>query len=558
MSESVHFIGVDVGTGSARAGLFDRRGRLIGRGEREIRMWEPRVDFAEQSSEDIWTAVSSAVRTAIDRSTVDPGSIAGIGFDATCSLVVLDAEDRPVTVSPSGADRRNIIVWMDHRAIEEAREIDRTDHRVLRHVGGSVSPEMQSPKLLWLKRNLPETWERAAGFFDLADFLTYRATGDPTRSLCTTVCKWTYMGHEADDLDETGWIDDYWRAIGLADLVDEGFSRIGRRIRPLGAPVGEGLTEPAARDLGLRTDTSVSVSAIDAHAGGIGILGSPEGPADGEAGVQAASGLEQRLALIGGTSSCHMAVSTEPRFIDGVWGPYYSAMIPEMWLTEGGQSATGALIDHVIFSHARSTELEERAEDADRTVYELLNARVDRLSENEPFRARLTRDLHVLPYFHGNRSPRSDPSLTGMISGLRLSDSIDELARLYLATIQAVAHGTRHIVDTLNEAGYRIETIVATGGGTKNPLFLREHADVTGCRIVLPSEREAVLLGSAMLGAVASGERESVLEAASAMSGVGRVIEPTGGDVKRYHDAKHAVFHRMYEHQMEYRARMNE
>src|SRR5207302_2172867 len=112
-----------------------------------------------------------------------------------------------------------------------------------------------------------------------------------------------------------------------------------------------------------------------------------------------------------------------------------------------------------------------------------------------------------------NRSPRADPSLAGMISGLRLSDSLDDLALLYLATIQAIAHGTRHIVATMNAHGYRIDTILACGGGTKNPVFLREHADATGCRVVLPREPEAVLLGAAMLGAVASGDQPSVLAA---------------------------------------------
>ncbi len=92
-----------------------------------------------------------------------------------------------------------------------------------------------------------------------------------------------------------------------------------------------------------------------------------------------------------------------------------------------------------------------------------------------------------------------------MVSGLSLADSLDALARLYLATIQAVAHGTRHIVDVLRAGGYRIDTILACGGGTRNEVFLREHADATGCRIVLPAEPEAVLLGSAILGAVAAG-----------------------------------------------------
>ncbi len=550
-----YFIGVDVGTGSARAGVFDSQGRMRVDARHPIRKWEPEVDFAEQSSEDIWQACAHAVRTSIDQAGISPQQVAGIGFDATCSLVVVDEAGDPVTVSPTGDPQRNVILWMDHRAIEEAGLINHTGHEVLDYVGGRISPEMEPPKLLWLKNHLPESWAAAGDFFDLADYLAYRATGQTERSLCTTVCKWTYQGHQASDFGMDGWSDDFWEEIGLGDLPAEGYRRIGRSIRPLGESAGDGLTSEAADDLNLRPGTAVAVSAIDAHAGGIGLLGSS---VDGETAAGSTGGIpfNRRLALIGGTSSCHMAVSDEPRFIDGVWGPYYSAMVPEMWLNEGGQSATGALIDHVIDSHVRSAELEEEAEDTASTVYELLNQTVERLGESESFPARLTRELHVLPYFHGNRSPRADASLRGMISGLRLSDSREELALMYLATIQAIAHGTRHIIDQMNEAGYEIETIIAAGGGTKNPLFLREHADVTGCQIVLPREPEAILLGSAMLGAVAGGEYGSVVDAMKGMSGTGSVIEPAGGAVASYHDSKHRVFHRMYEHQLEYRRMM--
>jgi FGGY-family pentulose kinase len=294
------------------------------------------------------------------------------------------------------------------------------------------------------------------------------------------------------------------------------------------------------------------VALIDAHAGGIGLLGTGTADEWGEPGDR----FNHRLALIGGTSSCHMAVSAEPRFIEGVWGPYYSAMIPGMWLTEGGQSATGALIDHVIRSHARAPELEEEAERRGTSVHGVLEERVASLSRSAPFAAALTRDLHVFPDFHGNRSPRADPSLRGMISGLKLSATVDSLALLYLATVQAVAHGTRHIIDQLNASGYRIDTMVASGGDTKSELFVREHADVTGCRIILPREEEAVLLGGAMLAAVAAGDQPSVVHAMAQMSGTGRVVEPAGGEVAAYHERKRAVFHRMHEDQLAYRGLM--
>jgi FGGY-family pentulose kinase len=252
-----------------------------------------------------------------------------------------------------------------------------------------------------------------------------------------------------------------------------------------------------------------------------------------------------------------MAVSREPRFIEGIWGPYFSAMVPGMWLSEGGQSATGALIDHIVFSHSCAAQLEKDARSSGKTVYELLNTRLEALSDDLPFAALLARQRHVLPYHHGNRSPRADASLRGMASGLRLNSSVDELALQYLATIQAIAYGTRHIIEQMNRNGYRIAAIFACGGGTKNPVFLREHADATGCRLVLPGEPEAVLLGAAILGAVASGKYKSVLEAMASMNQSGEIIEPARNDIRRFHEAKYRVFLKMYEDQMSYRKLMS-
>jgi FGGY-family pentulose kinase len=546
------FLGIDVGTGRARAGIFDPSGRRLGTGVCPIQIFRPREDFVEQSSEDIWQACGKAVRLALLEAEIgasDTGRIKGVGFDATCSLVAVDEDDQPVTVSPSGRDDQNVIVWMDHRAMEEAAGINATQHDVLKYVGGTISPEMETPKLLWLKKHLPKSWARAARFFDLPDFLTYRATTIDTRSLCTTVCKWTYLGHEG----EAGrWDEGFFRQVGLGDLADSKFSRIGKVVRPMGERIG-GLSSKAAEELGLSPGTPVAVSIIDAHAGGLGLLGVP---VDGTPPTEAS--LEQRLALIGGTSSCHMAVSSAPKYIPGIWGPYRSAMVPGMWLTEGGQSATGALIDHTIHSHARGAELVEQAKRENTSVYALLNARLEALAKREKcsFAGELTRDLHVLPDHHGNRSPRADPTLRGMISGLKLSDTVDSLAVLYLATVQAIALGTRHIIEAMNAKGYGIRTVIACGGDTKNPVFVREHAEATACSIVLAKEPEAVLLGSAMLGAVASGSYPSLLAAMAAMNEAATVVEPSGGDVARFYDAKYRVFQRMHDDQLAYRATM--
>ncbi len=533
------FVGIDVGTGSARAGVFTRDGRSLGQHAVPIRMSNPHPGHVEQSTTDIWAAICSAVRQAMAAS--GEVRVAGIGFDATCSLAAVDASGAPVAVGDGGDDDFNVIVWMDHRAGEQAARINAGGHDVLRYVGGGVSLEMETPKLLWLRENLPRCWQRTARFFDLPDYLTWRATGADTRSLCSTVCKWTYLGHERR------WDEAYFRAIGLGALADEGFERIGREVLPIGAPVGGGLDARAAAELGLPVGTPVGTSAIDAHAGGIGTIGVA---LDG-AGEPDDAALLRRIALVGGTSSCHMAVSLDPSFVPGVWGPYASAMVPGLWLNEGGQSAVGSLIDHLIRTHAAYPALAE----AGGSIYETLNARLAALAEAEPHPAAITRDLHVEPDFLGNRSPRADPTLRGMISGLTLSASADDLARLYLATIQAIAYGTRHIIETLNAHGYRIDTILASGGGTKNPVFLREHADATGCRIVLAAEPEAVLLGAAILGVVAAGSAPDLRQAMSSMTRPGRILAPDPG-VRAYHDAKYAVFKRMHADQLAYREMM--
>ncbi len=533
------YIGIDVGTGSARAGLFSVDGQLLANEKRDITMWKPQPDFVQQSSDDIWTSICHCVKAVVDASGVAPEQIKGLGFDATCSLVVLDEDHRPLTVSPDNAPGQNIIVWMDHRAQEDADFINDLKHEVLEYVGGRISPEMETPKLRWLKRNMPETWSRAKHFFDLPDFLTFRATGDATRSLCSTVCKWTYLGHEStDSVPGTGkWDRSYFEQIGLEDLVEEDFRRLGTKVRPMGEAIGQGLTPQAAQEFGLVAGTAVGGSIIDAHAGGIGMIGVKidEEPV----------AFDKRLALIGGTSSCHMAVSQESRFIDGIWGPYYSAMIPDLWLNEGGQSATGALVDHIIFNHHQSNELLVQAKQQGMTPYEWLNHRLVKLAGDQPL-STVGANLHVCPYFHGNRSPRADATLRGMVSGLKLSNTLDDLACLYLATVDAIAYGTRHIIESMNDAGYSIDTIIACGGGTKNPVFMQEHADITGCRIVLPEEEEAVLVGAAILGAVASGAFSTIPEAMVAMSRIGRIIEPNVSIKTNLHDKKYLAFHELY------------
>src|SRR5438270_4599 len=106
------FIGVDVGTADVRAGIFDSGGALLATARRPIAVWHEAGDIVEQSSSDIWDACARAVRAAMATAGLRPQAVKGVGFDATCSLVMLDPAGNPLTVSPSGDPERNVIVWM--------------------------------------------------------------------------------------------------------------------------------------------------------------------------------------------------------------------------------------------------------------------------------------------------------------------------------------------------------------------------------------------------------------------------------------------------------------
>jgi len=518
-----HVIGVDVGTGSARAGLFDLNGRMLASAKRDITLFHEAGSIVEQSSAEIWAAVCAAVREVVAASGIDPASVAGLGFDATCSLVVLGEGGRPLPVGPSEDPDRNIIVWMDHRAVPQAERINALGPDVLRYVGGRISPEMETPKILWLKENRPQIFDTTWQFFDLADFLTWRATGDLSRSTCTVTCKWTYLAHEKR------WDASYFHQIGLGALADEGFARIGQVIVEPGSAVGQGLTAAAAEELGLTAGTAVAAGLIDAHAGGIGTVGIGAGP-------------QANLGYVFGTSSCTMTSTSEPAFVPGVWGPYYSAMVPGMWLNEGGQSAAGAAIDHLLSFHPAAAEARELSKRNGVPLPVLLADMAAQKAGQPSDAVKLVAGLHVVPEFLGNRAPFADPHARAVIAGLDMERDIDSLVWLYVAGLCGIGYGLRQIIDTQADAGVTVENIVISGGAGQHGFVRQLLADASGKPVMATTAEEPVLLGAAILGAVAGGLFTDMRAAMTKLSAAEVTYQPTQDMVADLHAKRYGGF----------------
>lgn len=506
----------------------------------------------------------------------------------------MDHHGQPQSIDPESNftnDEWNIILWADHRAIDQAKLINDTQyHLVLQYVGNTISPEMQMPKTLWLKENLPiDKWNRIGHLMDLPDFLTYRATGSLARSTCSLTCKCSYLPHGVNnsnnnnnDGEKGGWDATYFKKIGLECLIEEKWKKLGgyynndddipeddrHIVHYAGDYVGNGLTEIAAMELGLKKGTPVGSAVIDAYAGAIATLGASSSSSEYQSQQQQQNenqnnNLSTRLAIICGTSSCHIAMSPNPIFVPGIWGPYHSVLLPNMWCAEGGQSSTGQLIDYILQTHPSIQEAKEQASVKGLNIYSYLNQHLKSLQQKKGLNhlELLTQKLHIYPDFHGNRSPLADPHLRGSIIGVTLDKSIDDLALKYLATLQAIACQTRHILNSLNDRGYTIDTLCLSGGLCKNEIFIQLHADITGCKVILPESIDAaVVIGAAILGAkAATSSSTSLWDIMNQLSRAGKIIYPKKDDfIIQLNNKRYNIFLELLEDQKKYWKMMEE
>ena len=349
------------------------------------------------------------------------------------------------------------------------------------------------------------------------------------------------------------WSREFWSQIGLEELTANNFARIGSRVEKLFTQFDElKISLEFGQSSGLGERVKVGISMIDAHAGGIGALALTLGS------LKQRPPFEDILVLVSGTSSCFMATSKEAAFVSGIWGPYYDAMVPGMWLNEAGQSAAGKLIDHLIDSHPAHHEL-KKLTGGKQSVYEVLYNLLEKLTEEKKLTqmAFLTKSIHVYPDFHGNRSPLADPQMHGLISGLSFDESVSGLAVLYLSTIQSLAYQSKHILEKLNENGVKPKMMTIIGGLAQNRLYCQTLCDVCSIPILVPDAPEtSVIFGSAILGAANFDEfksftfRELIEKFAKPSQSV--FLSPNQ-PTEKFHQKKYAVYRAIIDDLVKYR-----
>ena len=209
----------------------------------------------------------------------------------------------------------------------------------------------------------------------------------------------------------------------------------------------------------------------------------------------------RQFLMIIGTSTCEMLLSDTLSCIDGISGVVYDSIFKDMYTYECGQSGIGDMFAWFAENQV-PPEYHREAEEKGLAIQQLLTQKASALRPGE-------NGLVALDWWNGVRSTLMDFSLSGVIAGLTTETSPEEI---YRALLESTAFGCRKIIDTLEDSGVRIDTLIATGGiPHKNPLMMQIYADVMGRDVLVVDRDQTGSVGSAIMGTAAAGEGFSSL-----------------------------------------------
>jgi ribulose kinase len=468
-------LGIDFGTSGVRVGAFDLvRKEFVRIAEAGYPTSYPHPGWAEQQPEDWWSAFQQALNSLFS--------------DPQCreadALTVVTTSSTVVIADEKGGPLRPAILWMDARAEAESAFTATISHPVLKFSGGSDAVEWLIPKAMWLSRHEPGTYHAADRIVEALDYINFRLTGCWVGSRLNATCKWNY-----NPIEER-YYPELFAAFGIPEIQN----KLPSPILPVGAPIGEVRVEVAAA-LGFTKRPLVVQGGIDAHTAMLG-AGTTR-PGD--------------LLITGGTSVVHLTHSLTPPYIKGIWGPYPSALLDDHWLIEGGQVSGGSIL----------TWLTDRIFGLDAPGHQAL---IQEAAKLDP----CANGLLTLDYWMGNRTPYRDAKLRGSILGLSL---FHDRISLYRSAVEAIALGTKNVLDTFETQGLSCDRIVVAGGIRSNPLWLEVIVDAIGKPVCLTHETNLSILAGAVAGSFALGHFPSLEQASTEIVSYSEVLEP---DLKKH------------------------
>jgi xylulokinase len=478
----------DLGTTALKCALHDLEGNVIAKASEEYQLITPDADSVEMEVETYWQAFKSAVAKVLKESGVNAAEIKALGVSAQGeTLILVDRDGKPL---------RRAIVWLDNRAQNEADALGETfGHRNAFQITGQVKlvPTWPASKILWLRQNESEIFEKTYKFLLIEDYFLYRLTGEYVceGSLVTTTCYWNFQTR--------AWWKEMLQELGISEQQLPHY-------RESGEPVGK-LRPEIAAELGLSPGTVACTGALDQACGAIGVGNIKPGIFSENTGAA--------LAIC--------ATINQPILDPGNQMPCHYHGLPGLYMLHTFTS--GGIVLRWFRDEFAVMEMQV-SKTSGMDSYDLMGLEASRIVPG-------CEGLVMLPHLQGAMAPEANPKASGVFYGFTLRHGRSHFTR---AIMEAVGFIVRRNIEVIQGLGVSVNEVRALGGGARSRVWKQMEADIIGRPVLTTTNEEAATLGAAILAGKAVGLYSSVEEAAERMVQIKERFEPASVNRAVYDD----------------------
>lgn len=460
-----YLIGVDLGTSGTKTVLFDSDGNPLASRTIEYPLYQPKNGWAEQDPLDWWIAARDGIKSVISKSGINTKDIKGIGISGQMhGLVMLDK---------AGNVLRKSIIWCDQRTAKECEEITSKvgAEKLIQITANPALTGFTASKILWVKNNEPQIYEKCAHILLPKDFIRYKLTGEFATEVSDA------SGMQLLDVPNRCWSDEVLSALGI----------------------DKSLLAKVYESPEITGKISQTVSELTGVPAGTPVVG---GAGDNAAAAVGTGTVEGGIAFTTLGTSGVVFAHTDKLSIDPKGRVHtFCCAVPGAWHVMGVTQAAGLSLKWFRdnFCHEEMIAADGMGKDP----YYLMDKQAERIPIG-------CDRLLYLPYLMGERTPHLDPDCRGAFFGLSAMHTRQHLLR---AVMEGVSFSQRDSVEVLRGMGVKINDMLACGGGGSSPLWRQMLADVYGCPVKTVVSKEGPALGVAILAAVGTGIYGSVQEA---------------------------------------------
>jgi len=477
-----YYIGIDIGTSSAKVILMDENGKITGEASREYAIEEPRPGW-KQIDPEVWMrGTDEAMEQLLEG--CDPQEVEAIGVTGQMHTVVF--------LDENGESIRPALMWNDTRTKDMVSNLKEKIRRLpeASHVASIISTGSPAVNLLWLKENEPDNFAKITKIMLPKDYLAYKLSG----SFCTEYSD--ASGMLLLDVEHKCWSKEMMEICGI---TEEQLPKLYESWEPVGC-----LKAEIAEELGLPTDVKVIAGAGDNAAAAVGTATVGDGGCNISLGTSGTLFISSEKFGVDENNALHSFAHADGNY--HLMGCMLSAASCNKWW-----------MDEILKT----------------TDYSGEQSGITRLGENHVF---------YLPYLMGERSPHNDPDARAAFIGMSMDTSREDMT---LAVLEGVAFGLRDSLEVARSIGVDPQRTKICGGGAKSPLWRKIIANVMNMKVDIIESEEGPGYGAAILAAVGCGVYPSVEEAAKKLVKVVKTEEPDEELVQKYEE-KYQKFRKFY------------